>query len=404
MGDLREKRKVLLGITGSVAAYKAAELARIFIQRGYSVRVAMTRGATEFVTPMLLESITGEPVFCDVYEEDGTQGIGHIQLADWADTFVIAPATANVIAKLAHGIADCPITTIALATKANLLICPAMNVNMFTHVATQENIEKLRSRGVHFVDPEEGALACGWEGTGRLASPWEIFENTRRELSELDFAGKRILVTTGATRESIDPVRFLSNRSSGKMGVAIAREAFRRGAEVTLVHGVMKPNVPSAIKTIGVVSAAEMRDAVLKQAFEVDNLPDVVIMAAAVSDFKPATSSETKLKKGNVDPNIPLIENPDILAELGQRKTEQGPMLVGFAVETGELEDLIGYVREKLAKKNADIIIGNFAEEALELDTNRVWIISKSGRQDEVATTYKSRVANRILDAVLKAK
>jgi len=400
MSELKEGRKVVLGITGSVAAYKAAELARLLVQRGYQVRAVMTESACEFITSNLMETITGAPVLTDVFDAGEDSQIGHIQLADWADTFVVAPATANIIARLACGFAECPVSTVALATQANMLICPAMNVNMWNNPITLENIEKLKARGMEFVEPEEGALACGWEGSGRLADPWEIFHHIRRTLSPHDYQGKKILITTGPTREAIDPVRFISNRSSGKMGIALAREAYRRGAEVTMIHGHVESRVPQAVKRLEITSAAEMQEAVMQHVK--NEKPDIVIMAAAVSDFKPKDVSEVKMHKAELGNSIKLVENPDILAALGAQRDGDKPILVGFAVETGEIEDLLVDARAKLEKKGADIIIGNFAHEALELDTNRVWIISRVGEETEVATTYKSRVANRILNSILK--
>jgi phosphopantothenoylcysteine decarboxylase/phosphopantothenate--cysteine ligase len=277
-----------------------------------------------------------------------------------------------------------------------------MNVNMWNNPTTLENVEKLKNQGIEFVDPEEGSLACGWEGAGRLADPWEIFHFIRRSLSDHDFKGKRILIASGPTREAIDPVRFISNRSSGKMGVALAREAFRRGAAVTVVNGPIEDRIPVACKKVSITSAREMHDAMLKNAFEGNQKPDIIIMAAAVSDFRPKEVSNTKMKKKEMGKSINLIENPDILADLGSKRKSDGPILVGFAVETGEIEDLLTDARDKLKRKGADIIVGNFAHEALELDTNRVWIISRMGEETEVATTYKSRVANRILDSILK--
>ncbi len=402
MNEVRERRKVLLGITGSVAAYKAAELARLLIKRGYEVRCVMTEAAAEFITPTLMETLTGNPVLTDMFEAGDDSQIGHIQMADWADTFVIAPATANIIARLAYGFAECPVSTVALATKAPILICPAMNVNMWSNPTTLENVEKLKAKGVEFVDPEEGSLACGWEGSGRLADPWEIFHYVRRSLSDHDFKGKRILIASGPTREAIDPVRFISNRSSGKMGIALAREAFRRGAEVTVVHGPVEDRIPMAVKRVSVTSAKDMHEAMLKNSYNAEVQPDIIIMAAAVSDFRPKDVSATKLKKKTMGKSISLVENTDILADLGSRRKDGEPILVGFAVETGEIDDLLNDARDKLKRKGADIIVGNFAHEALELDTNRVWIISRMGEESEVATTYKSRVANRILDSILK--
>lgn len=401
MFENTEKRKVVLGITGSIAAYKSAELARHLVSWGFEVRVVMSESAQEFITPLTMQSVTGKPVTTSFWDEGGADGIGHIELATWADAILIAPATADFIAKLAAGMADNSLLAVALATRAPILVAPAMNTNMLEHPKTRENIEILKKRGIEFVDAEEGALACGWNGAGRLADPWDIFYHARRALSGGDFSGKHVLITTGATREPIDPVRFLSNRSSGKMGVALAREAFRRGAKVTVVHGPVHIKVPSPVKRIPVITALEMEEAVYKEADE--SAPDVIIMAAAVSDFRPSEIAKDKIKKSGKVPNISLTKNPDILLGLGQKRGDgKRPVLVGFAVETGELEDLIGEARKKLQEKSIDLIVGNFASDAFDLDTNRVWLVDRSGRQEEVALSYKSRVANKVLDAVLR--
>lgn len=399
MAEIAEKRRVVLGITGSIAAYKAAELARLLVSRGYEVRVVMTEAATRFVTAMTMQSVTGHKVMTDFWTEDREEGIGHIELADWAEVLVIAPASADSLAKLNAGFADNALLAVALATKAPILVAPAMNVNMYENPRTQQNLASLRSSGVEIVDPEVGALACGWSGSGRLASPNEIFFHIRRVLSGNDFKGKKILLTTGPTREPIDPVRFLSNRSSGKMGAAIATEAFRRGAEVAMIHGPVKIKVPASVRRVPVVTAKEMSDAVLR---EMDSFrPDIVIMAAAVSDYRPKVAADHKIKKSGGLAAIELLANPDILAELGaKRKGSSAPLLVGFAVETGEMEDLLTELRRKLNDKNADLMVGNLATDAFDLDTNRVWLIDRSGREEQVATTYKSRVAAKIMDAV----
>lgn len=403
MYDMSERRKVLLGITGSIAAYKSAELARVLVSWGHEVRCVMTRSAVEFITPLTMQSITNHPVITDFWNEREA-GIGHIEASDWADVLVIAPASADCIAKLAAGFADSPLLAIALATRAPILVAPAMNMHMYEHPKTQENIRELRGRGIHFVDPEEGALACGWNGTGRLAEPQEIFYHTRRLISRQDLAGKRVLIATGPTREPIDPVRFLSNRSSGKMGVALAREAFRRGAQVTLVHGPARIKVPGPVRCIEVETAQQMYEAMLAEAApQGDPAPDVIIMAAAVADFRPEQVSPRKIKKGEQVPTLSLAKTPDILAELGKRRGEERrPVLVGFAVETGEIEDLLVEARAKLERKSVDLIVGNFAAEAFDLDTNHVWLVDRNGKEAEIATTYKSRVSNQILDAVLK--
>jgi len=409
--DSTEKRHVLLGVTGSIAAYKSAELARLLVSWGYEVRVIMTQSAQRFITPVTMSTISGRPVTTDFWDENEIGGVGHIQLADWADVLVVAPATADFMAKLAFGFADTPLLAIALATKAPLLLAPAMNVNMYQHPKTVANKQELLNRGVSFVEPEEGMLACGWKGRGRLAHPSEIFYHVRRILSSGDFRGRRLLITTGPTREPIDPVRFISNRSSGKMGVALAREAFRRGAEVTLVHGPCPIRVPLPVHCLEVGTAQEMRDLVFKLVYGdgwdstagEHKKPDAVIMAAAVADYRPAEAAEQKIKKSAMPGGLKLVKNPDILHELGERRgSDAHPLLVGFAVETGEIDDLLAEARNKLHAKNADLIVGNFAQDALELDTNRAWLVDRHGKQEEIATGYKSRVANKILDAVLR--
>lgn len=399
-----EKRNVLLGVTGSIAAYKAVEIARILVSRGYDVRTVMTDSAQKFVTPLTFQSVTGNAVITDFWDVHNTENIEHIEIADWAEVLVIAPATADVLAKLANGFADTPLLAATLATKAPILIAPAMNVNMYEHPATKQNIETLRDRGVQFIDPEEGALACGWNGAGRLADPWDIFYHVRRSLTTHDYAKKRVLITTGPTREPIDPVRFISNRSSGKMGTALAREAFCRGAEVTVIHGPLKKlELPECIDTVPVTTAEEMYNAVMERAFREKDPYDIVIMVAAVSDFKVQAAANEKIKKSSKLKSLSLVENPDILASLGQKRSKSAkPTLVGFAVETGEQEELLSELRNKLESKGIDLIVGNLAQDAFDLDTNRAWLIHKNGKQEEIATTFKWRVANKVLDAALK--
>ncbi|RMG43544.1 MAG: bifunctional phosphopantothenoylcysteine decarboxylase/phosphopantothenate--cysteine ligase CoaBC [Candidatus Dadabacteria bacterium] len=403
MAQRVERRKIVLGITGSIAAYKSAELARLFVSRGYPVKVAMTEAAREFISALTLEAITGNPVSTDFWSESAASGIGHIELADWADAVVVAPASADFIAKYRAGFAENQLLALLLATRAPVILAPAMNVNMYEHQRTQENLRELKERGVQIVDPEEGVLACGWNGRGRMASPWEVFYNVRRGLSEQDYAGKKVLITTGPTREAIDPVRFISNRSSGKMGVALAREAFRRGADVTLIHGQVPVKVPSAVRCLEVTSAEDMYQQVMRETYESELQPDIVIMAAAVADYRPKDVSHSKIKKLDESLSLALVRNKDILKELGARRADNPrPVLVGFAVETGEIDELIEEAREKLQRKNADMIVGNFAADAFDLDTNRVWLVDKHGKQSEVATTFKSRVANKILDRIRK--
>ena len=275
-----------------------------------------------------------------------------------------------------------------------------MNVNMYEHIRTQENLTQLKKIGVRIIEPESGLLACGKSGIGRLAEPWEIFFEIRRALSRPDFAGKHILITTGPTREAIDSVRFISNRSSGKMGVELAREAFRRGAKVTLVHGPAEIRVPRDVSCIPVISAAQMQEAVMKHVCECAETPDVVIMAAAVADFRPVQPTTDKIKKSGTAPQLVLEVTEDILAGLGRQRSGSRPLLIGFAVETGELEDLLGEARRKLEQKKVDMIVANFASDAFELETNRVWLVDRSGKETQIATTFKSRVASKILDAI----
>ncbi len=398
-----DKRRVLLGVCGSIAAYKAAEFARILISRGFEVRTVMTASAQEFIHPNTFEAITGNPVMLDFWESSGIEGIEHITLADWADVLVVAPATADTLSKMVIGAADTPLLATILATKAPVLVAPAMNVNMWEHPATQENIMMLRKRGVEILAPEEGALACGWNGAGRLAAPWQILYDTQKLLSPGDFKGKRVVITTGPTREAIDPVRFISNRSSGKMGVTLAREAYRRGAQVTLIHGPATIKVPTAVNCIPVVTAEEMRAAVLEHTFSEADPADIIIMAAAVSDFSPAESKTDKIKKANGLDQIKLKQNPDILAEVGVKRSDQRlPIMVGFAVETGETEELLDEVRRKLKDKKADMIVGNNAADALDRATNHVWLVDRAGKIEEVLTTYKSRVAVKVFDGIAR--
>jgi phosphopantothenoylcysteine decarboxylase/phosphopantothenate--cysteine ligase len=408
MSELPEKRKIVLGVTGSIAAYKSVEMARYFLTRGYHVRVVMTESATRFITPFTFESITGHPVTTEFWNETTPGAIGHIELADWADVVVVAPASADFIAKLAFGFSDSPLLAVALATKAPIVLAPAMNVNMLEHPQTEANMAALSARGVQFVESETGDLACGWTGNGRLAHHREIFWHTRRALTGHDLAGRRILISTGPTREAIDPVRFISNRSSGKMGVALAAEAFRRGADVTMVHGpIATPvKVPRAVSCHPVVSAQEMYDTVVGMAFPQSDggTPyDVVIMAAAVADYRPEISKSQKVKKSVASASLAICPNPDILLELGNKKGESRfPLLVGFAVETGEVEDLLAEVRRKRSAKNVDLMVGNLADDSFDLDTNRVWLINRTGKEEEILTTYKSRIAVRIFDSIVR--
>lgn len=398
------KARIVLGVTGSIAAYKAAEIARYFMKRGCVVRVVLTDAAAKFISALTFESITQQPVLRSFWEETQPGAIGHIALADWADAVVVAPASADFIAKAAHGFAESPLLAVLLATKAPVVMAPAMNVNMYEHPQTQENIGSLAARGVSFVEPDSGDLACGWKGRGRLADASEVYFTTSRALGPKDLLGQRVLISTGPTREAIDPVRFISNRSSGKMGVALAKEAYRRGAEVTLVHGPLSgtPKLPRLIRTVPVTSAAEMREAIVPRA---SSAADIVIMAAAVADYRPAAPASEKIKK-SCDPSLlELAANTDILLEVGEKKgSAPKPFLVGFAVETGGQEELIAEVKRKLARKNADLMVGNLAQDSFDKDTNRVCLVRRSGEHTPLDTAKKSRIARSIFDAIVSAR
>jgi len=388
-------RKIVLGVTGGIAAYKAAELVRELVRAGAEVFVVMTRNAQAFITPLTFQTLSGHSVTTELFSLTEESEIGHIALADRAELLAIAPATANIIGKIAAGIADDILTTIVMATKAPVLLAPAMNVHMWENPICQENIQKLRSRGFHFIDPEAGELACGYEGKGRLAEIPAIVEEIRSILSPKDLSGETLLVTAGPTEEPIDPVRFLSNRSSGKMGFAVARAARRRGAQVILVSGPSALPVPSGVKFIPVRTASEMREAVL------GSLPGVstLVMAAAVSDYRPKGTSPEKIKKSRAELSLPLELNPDILHEAGQRKEKR--LLIGFAAET---ESLLANARKKLAEKNLDLIVANDVRlpgAGFQVDTNVAKLIDRSGKVEELPLMSKEDLADCVLDRVL---
>ncbi|WP_298439867.1 bifunctional phosphopantothenoylcysteine decarboxylase/phosphopantothenate--cysteine ligase CoaBC [Geobacter sp.] len=388
-------KQIVLGVTGGIAAYKAVELLRLLTRGEATVHVIMTRSATEFVTPLTFQTLSMNPVNTELFNLISEREIGHISLADRADLFIIAPATANVIGKLAGGIADDMLTTTVMATRAPVLIAPAMNVNMYQNPLYRENEEKLRRHGFRLVEPARGMLACGWEGEGKFQEPAVIVEEARRALAPQDLAGERFLVTAGPTREEIDPVRFVSNHSSGKMGYAIARAAWRRGAEVALVSGPTCLENPWGIETVRVESAVEMRDAVMAR------LPacTVVVKAAAVADYRPATRSAGKIKKGAETMVLELEKNPDILAEVGRAKGDR--VVVGFAAETGEL---LENARMKLKEKNVDLMVANDVSQAgagFNVDTNIAKILHRDGTVEELSLMEKELMAEAILDRVV---
>jgi phosphopantothenoylcysteine decarboxylase / phosphopantothenate---cysteine ligase len=400
--------KIALGVTGGVAAYKAAELVRRLQQEKLDVQVVMTRSAREFITPLTFAALTGKKVITEMFGADDAapanveSAIEHIAVAQRIDLLVVAPATADILAHFAQGIAHDFLTTLYLATKAPVLVAPAMNVNMWDHPATQENLQKLRARGVHVVDPDEGYLACGMTGAGRLAATDAIVEKVRLVLGlRRDLAGQTVLVTAGATREDIDPVRFLTNRSSGKMGYALAEAAARRGAHLVLISGPSDLAVPEGVDWVPVRSTENMRDAVRERAAEAN----VIIMAAAVADFRPAAAQSQKLKRTEARITLDLEPTPDILAELGREGAQHAAanrILVGFAAETHALAD---NARSKLARKGADMIVANDVTQegaGFDTDTNIVTLFTRDGREILLPKLSKFEVANRILDRVIE--
>lgn len=389
-------KNVLLGVSGGIACYKALELTRLLVEDGASVRVVMTREAMEFVTPLSFQTLSKNRVATNLFDLTEESEIGHIRLADEARIFVLAPATANLLSKLACGIADDLLTTIALACRAPFLIAPAMNVHMYENPTIQENIRRLKNLGYSFVGPAEGSLACGYEGKGRLAEPVRILEEIRMMLATKDMRSERMLVTAGPTEEPLDPARFLTNRSSGKMGFALARASRRRGAEVLLVSGPTLLSPPEGVNLIRVNTADEMKSEVLKRV----SWSTVVIMAAAVSDYHPAECLPTKMKKGEESLSLHLKKTPDVLKEIGAKKN--GQILVGFAAETDHLVD---HARAKLVSKNLDLIVANnILEEGagFRSDTNHVTFITKGGELRELPLMSKEDVAERVLDWVVE--
>jgi phosphopantothenoylcysteine decarboxylase/phosphopantothenate--cysteine ligase len=391
-------KTIVLGVTGGIAAYKAVELLRLLTKAGADVHVIMTKGAMEFVTPLTFQTLSMNPVSTSLFNLISEREIGHIALADRADLIIIAPATANIVGKLANGIADDMLTTTVMASKVPVLIAPAMNVNMYQSPAYKENEAKLKGRGALFVEPARGLLACGWEGEGKLQEPQVIFEEALSALAPKDLAGEKVLVTAGPTREEIDPVRFISNYSSGKMGYAIARAARRRGAEVTLVSGPTSLDEPYGVAVKQVVSACGMREAVLAKAPG----SSIIIKAAAVADYRPALRADAKIKKTARPMALELIRNPDILEELGKEKGAR--LLVGFAAETG---DLLQNAGKKLAGKNLDMVVANDISQAgagFNVDTNIVKLLFKGGRVEELPIMGKEELADVILDRLVEMK
>ncbi len=389
------RRRVLLGVTGGIAAYKAAEIVRLLVKEGCDVRVVMTRNATEFVGPLTFETLSGNPVWTEPFRLTPEHEVAHVALAAGSDLLLIAPATANILGKAASGIADDLLSTlICAASRIPIVFAPAMNVDMYRSPAVRENIRRLKRFGYDFIEPDEGELACGTSGPGRLAEPARIVEDVLFRLSPKDLAGERILVTAGPTEERIDPVRFLTNASSGKMGYAVARAAAQRGAEVTLVSGPSHCEVPLHVKAIRVRSAEEMRRAVMKAYAKCT----CVVMAAAVSDFRPASPARRKVKKEGASLVLQLARTPDILQELGRKKGKR--ILIGFAAET---DALVRNAREKLEKKNLDLIVANDVSGkrvGFQSDENQIKLIGRNGRIVESPVLPKRVLAHWVLDQI----
>ena len=393
-------KEIVLGVTGGIAAYKSAEIVSRLRHSGANVHVIMTRNATEFIAPLTFQTLSANQVVTDTFEAPEYWNVEHVALAKLADIFVVAPATANILAKMASGIADDMLSTTLLATKAQILVAPAMNTGMWTAPATQNNVKVLKERGVRMIGPECGILACGDQGAGRMSEPETIVGEICRILSrKQDYEGKKVLITAGATRERLDPVRFITNDSSGKMGFAIAEAARDRGAEVTVIRGSVTAEIPAGIRMIQIESARELYDAMMQKVPE----QDVIIQAAAVSDYRPAEQKDRKIKKeSGSDLTLILTENPDIAKAVGEQK-KPGQTLVGFAAET---DNLLKNAKSKLGKKKLDLIVANDVTKpgaGFNVDTNIAVLITSDGSTEEPLQT-KRQLAERILDKVLEIR
>jgi phosphopantothenoylcysteine decarboxylase / phosphopantothenate---cysteine ligase len=391
-------KKILLCVTGGIAVYKGAALTSKLTQAGAEVKVILSESAAKFVTPLTFQALSRSEVYTDTFDEKNPEFIAHIHLADWADLVIVAPATANIIGKLANGIADNMISTTLLAATAPVWIAPAMNVHMYNHPAVIKNMETLRSYGYDFIEPAEGYLACGYTGKGRLEEPETIVELANEYFNEknVDLSGKTVLITAGPTREKIDPVRFLTNHSTGKMGYAIASEAAKMGARVILVSGPVNLPTPKGSELVSVESAEEMFHAASKYFPEAD----VLIGTAAVADYRPKYVYDEKMKKRDGDQALELERTKDILLELGHKKTKQ--LVVGFAAETNNVEE---YAKGKLAKKNADMIVANDVRQegaGFGTDTNIVTIYKKDGYSINLPIMAKNEVARKLLMEIVQ--
>ncbi len=385
-------KHIVIGVTGGIAVYKVVDVVSRLKKLGAEITVIMTKHATEFVTPLTFRSLSLNYVVVDMFEEPKTWNVEHISIAQRADLFLMAPATANIMGKMVSGIADDMVSTVVMATKAPVFIAPAMNTGMYTNPVVQRNMEDLKSLGYHFIDPDSGRLACGDIGLGKLASPERIVDTISNFLVKKDFEGKKILITAGPTQEAIDPVRYITNHSSGKMGYAIAEAARDRGAEVTLVSGPVNMGKLSGVETIDVVTASEMYETVMEKMSEMD----IIVKAAAVADYKPSNYSGEKVKKSDDDLSIPLERTKDIALEISKKKSHQ--KVVGFAAES---ENVIENAKKKIVKKDFDFIVSNDIKKSgagFKSDTNIVSIIDKSGEVMHYELLQKREIADIILD------
>ena len=398
MGGILKGKRIIVGVCGGIAAYKSIELVRLLGKEGAQVHVVMTQAATAFVGPTTFEALSGKPVWTALFQDNRVTAMQHIAWAEDAEAVVIAPATANIIGKIAHGIADDPLTTLLLAVQTPVVIAPSMNVRMYQNPITQDNLKRLKTFGFHVLEPESGPMACGDNGLGRLPEPRTIVAYLMQLLCPADLEGASVLITAGPTREPMDPVRFLSNPSSGKMGYALAKAACRRGAKVVLISGPTCFDTPFGVRRIKVDTAEEMKGAVLQHL----DSADIIIKAAAVADYRPVAMSNQKMKKGNDNLFIELRRTPDILKEIGQVKGER--ILVGFAAET---ERVVENAESKLKDKNLDFIVANdvgIPDAGFGTDTNRVTLIFRDGRRESLPLMTKDALADLILDRVVGIK
>lgn len=391
-------KNIVIGVTGGIAVYKIVDLVSQLRKKGANVKVIMSKAAMNFVTPLMFQEISKNPVITSMWQENENWDVEHIAIANWADCIVIAPATANIIGKVANGIADDMLTTVVMATKVPIIFAPAMNTNMYVNPIVQKNLATLRTAGYHIVEPAKGMLACGIEGIGRLPEVPVLLETLEKILFPVnDLKGKKILVTAAGTIEPIDPVRYIGNRSSGKMGYAIAKAAHKRGAEVVLISGPSALNPIEGIRFYKIESAKEMHEIVIKEFTGID----IVIKAAAVADYRAKEVAVNKIKKNDESLTLVLEKNPDILMELGQKK-KVGQILVGFAAET---QELVKYAQDKMKRKNLDMIVANditMVNAGFNADTNIVKLLYKNGRIESIPQMSKESLADVILDKILQ--